>query len=120
MRKRPIVITTGLTFFVLGYALARHSDWIVHRAGFYTNPDGRRLVSEHRVTYGDFGVPMLSPLGSTVQTMVVGVYLPLRVVETLAWHVMVPPGSEWPKKWKIVTQQRPGADAASLRPRGSA
>jgi hypothetical protein len=102
MSKRSatrLTVVLLLGAYLGGYGIARHENWIVHRAMFYTDAEHTRRVMDHAVWSGDFGTPMLAPKEATAQAAVAWLYLPIRYMETLVWRVVTPRGSEWPKRW---------------------
>jgi hypothetical protein len=95
-RARFLAVSLLLAIYAAGYVAARQAHWIVHRSGYYTDADQQQRVSGHRIMHGDFGTPLLMPGFSFVQSLVVGLYLPARQAEAVAWRWLTPAGSEWP------------------------
>ena len=99
LTTRAIAIIVNAALFgayLAGYVAAREASWVVHKAGFYTDADQKRVVAGHEVVPGDFGTPALAARAATVQALVAAVYLPARAVEAVAWRIAWPAGTEWP------------------------
>jgi hypothetical protein len=101
-KKRTIIwLLIAVTIYSVGYLPIREARWVVHRAGYVTGQDGKMVVAAHYVSMGDFGAPMLNPVGSLIQYAVATVYWPIREIEKVYWGIKVPPGSPWPQEWKL-------------------
>ncbi len=104
MKKRTAKVVFGvvlLGIYVSGYVAARQAAWIVHHASYYTDTAGQVRVAGHDVAQGDYGVPMLAPAASIIQSLVVKAYLPTSGIEVLWWKVRVPEGAPWPSGWPL-------------------
>ena len=92
-RKRLTLVVIAL--YLAGYLYLRSHHLMVHAMGYGVSDEGR-VVLQHRVKRGDFGVPIFSMGLHLAMEVGYWVYLPVRPLEAAAWYVMDPKFSVLP------------------------
>ena len=85
--KRLILVI--ITVYLSGYVYLRSHHLMVHAMGYGVTDQGR-IVLQHQIRPGDFGVPIFNlGLNLFIRASYWG-YLPVRPIETLAWSIIHP------------------------------
>lgn len=98
--KAATKITLIVTFCLLyaaAYGVARSENWLIHRAGYYSDASENRKVGGHYISSGDFGSSMLAPRISTAQGLATMFFWPATKAELVYWYLVEPSGSPWQK-----------------------
>lgn len=78
-----------ITVYLSGYVYLRSHHLMVHAMGYGVTDQGR-VVLQHQIRPGDFGVPIFNlGLNLFIRASYWG-YLPVRPLETLAWYAIHP------------------------------
>jgi len=86
------LLAVAATLYVMSYGFFRGSHQLVHRISFAGS-----VYSEHYVAGGSAWF-----MGQHINDTLAWVYSPLRWLETAAWYVVRPPGSQ------LLARHRPG------------
>ncbi|MFO0596970.1 MAG: hypothetical protein U0228_16765 [Myxococcaceae bacterium] len=78
-----VIVALLLVVYCGLYVLVRVEHFLVHERAITFDAHGHQLVLEHRVRFGDVGLPV-DPL--------VTFFTPLRFAESLVWNVIEPVG----------------------------
>ena len=84
-----------LSIYLSGYVYVRTQHMLVHAMGYGVTDQGR-VVLQHRVKRGDFGVPIFNLVLDLAVQITYLVYLPVLPFETIAWNIIHPPSTVLP------------------------
>lgn len=93
-KHKKIVILIFLILYSATYLGARYEKLLIHRVSYMTEQDQSKTYF-HKVTRGDFGIPMLSGPGIwIVADILYIVFMPLKICEKFFWFV-------YPREYKF-------------------
>jgi hypothetical protein len=87
--KTRILVVLFCLFYTVTYGVARSSNWLIHRIGYYSEADQSRRVAGHYISPGDFETPMLAKGVAYV------FYWPAAKLELVYWYLIAPEGGPW-------------------------
>jgi hypothetical protein len=93
--KKRWWLLIALVSYLAGYGVARDAHLMVHGVG-YASADGVKLIAEHRMEAGDFGIPMLQPVAALLVLTANVLYIPIKPIEVIYWNIVQPSGSPYP------------------------
>jgi hypothetical protein len=100
VKKRKVCVFVALVIYLAGYPVARGLHLLVHAKGYMTK-DGERVLVEHSIRQGDFGVPVFTPLESLTASIASLIYSPIKPLEVSYHYFVEPKGSQWYVQVKI-------------------
>jgi hypothetical protein len=94
MRNRKILTKTRILvicclFYMVTYGVARSSNWLIHRIGYYSEADQSRRVAGHYISLGDLDAPMLAKGVAYI------FFWPATKFELVYWYLILPAGGQW-------------------------
>ena len=92
--KKPL-LWAAVALYLAGYPMARSMHLVIHAAGYYTKGD-QFFLAEHRMRAGDIGSPMLHPEAAIAVLLSNTLYLPIKPLESVFWHILHPSGAPYP------------------------
>lgn len=89
-KKRKLIITICICFYIAGYFKIRYEKILIHRVTFRTNFSSGKVTYYHHVARGDFGIPIF---GSIPFIWIIGdvcalIYFPLMIGESIVWYII--------------------------------
>ena len=86
---RRCYLLLALVLYLLSYGYLRQNHVLVHTVA-HSTPEHGRVIFDHGVRSGDFGVPIFHPLFSLFVTLSELIYIPVFPYEVFYWHIVQP------------------------------
>lgn len=99
-KNKKIILFVCICIYSLSYLGMRQKHLLIHRVTYRTKLHSDKVVYYHRVSRGDFGIPILGgiPIIWIFGDICKVFYLPLMVTESIFWYV-------YPRKYEFINHR---------------